>query len=83
MYLFKLIFNKENDSKIIYLCNNWSVSSERFNEICKDVIEKVKINNKMNLDEFLNRMDWEYGFKATEINKIVEIECENIINLDA
>jgi len=75
VYLFKIILNKESDSEIIYLYNNWSVASDRFNEICSDVMEKVKVDSGINVNEFLNRMDWEYGFKGTKI------ECENIINL--
>lgn len=75
MNIFKLIFNKGSKTEIVYLYNNCSLSNDRFNEICNDVLEKVKVNNEINVDEFLNRIDWEYGFKVTKI------ECENIINL--
>lgn len=75
MYLFKLIFNKGNEKEIIYIYNQWSVEDSRFNEICNDVIEKTKVNNEFNLNEFLNRMDWEYGFKVTKV------EYEHTINL--
>jgi len=75
MYLYKLILQKEKTSEIIYLLNDQYITNDAFNKICDIVIKECKIGDEIEKDNFLEEIQWNYGFRVTKI------ECENTISL--
>jgi hypothetical protein len=76
LYLYKLNLKIGNETKIINLLNNRYIDSDGFYDICNSVMEKIKTFGDVNIEPFLKRLEWTYGFR------VAEAEWENTFNLE-